>query len=215
MKKRVLQVLTVMVLVLTATFMEALIWVNDLGRGLVEGAAEPCENMVTLGADLYFKANADMMAFFAETETAPGEEYNFSKALAVVQSSLGYLNEAKVNYIQANQLAVSAGYNPSEIDLLKNFNYDTFAVAQGLEIPMKDKVRTFFKNGNIAGFYQEIAKGLDDLIVTLRKLERNLQEKTKPQVALVWEALQKFSKLTLFGNYGTVMSMAAFSKAKI
>ncbi|HLP45788.1 MAG TPA: hypothetical protein VK469_07580, partial [Candidatus Kapabacteria bacterium] len=211
--KRALQLLTVMVLVLTATFMEALIWVNDIGRSLVDGASEPCENMVTAGADLYFKANADIMTLFAETEMAPGEEYNYSKALTSVQASLGYLNEAKTNYVQAAQLATSAGYIQSEIDLLKNYDYDTLAVAQGLNNNIKEKVKVFLKNGDVAGYYQEIAVRLEDVMTTLKVLEKNLQEKTKPQIAVVWEAVQKISDLTLFGNYGTVMSMAAFSKS--
>lgn len=214
MKKRVLQLLTVMVLVLTATFMEGLIWVNDIGRTLVDGASEPCENMVTAGADLYFKANAEIMTLFAETEIAPGEEYNYSKALTSVQTSLGYLNEAKTNYIQAAQLAATAGYIQSEIDSLKNYDYDTFAVTQGLnDNNIKEKVKIFFKNGDVAGYYQEIAVRLGDLMTTLKIFEKNLQEKTKPQIAAVWVAVQKISDLTLFGNYGTVMSMAAFSKS--
>lgn len=212
MKKRVLQLLTVLVVVLTATTMDAVICVNDFGRYLNGEASDKCENLVTAGSDLYFKANADMMNFFAETEVAPGEKYNFSKALWFVRSALGYLNEAKTNYIQAAQIASDAGYQ-QDIELLKIYAYDSFAAGIGLNEAVKDRVKVFLANGDVIGFYQEIAHRLEELTSILKILENNLQAKTKPQISTVWEALQKLSDLTLFGNYGTVMAVAASVKA--
>lgn len=211
-KKRILQLLTVLLVVLTATMMDAVICVNDFGRYLNGEASDKCENLVTAGSDLYFKANADMMNFFAETEIAPGEKYNFSKALLKVRSALRYLNEAKTNYIQAAQIASAAGYQ-ADIDLLKTYEYDGFAAGLGLNMAIKNEVKVFLNNGDVAGFYQEIAHRLDGLTSILKVLENNLQTKTKPQISTVWEALQKMSDLTLFGNYGTVMAVAASDKA--
>lgn len=212
MKRQALQVLTVLVLVLTATMMDAIIHVNDICRSLPDGPAGLCENMVTQGAGLYFNANVSIMGFFAETEITPDKEYNFTKALSLVQSALGYLKEAKANYSQAAQIGTASGYIQAEIDLLKIYDYDKFAVEQGLNDAIKERVKCFLKNGDVIGIYQEVANRIEDLITTLKMVEKNLQNNTKPQIPTVWGLLQKTSDLTLFGNYATVMATAAFGQ---
>ncbi|MCX6582201.1 MAG: hypothetical protein NT166_18680 [Candidatus Aminicenantes bacterium] len=211
MKKRALQVLTVLVLVLTATVMDAVIHVNDFGRTFA-GGQSTCESKVTQGAELYFKANVSIMSFFAETEITPDKEYNFTKALSLVQSALGYLKEAKTNYSQAAQIGSAAGYIQAEVAMLKAFDYDKFAAEQGLNEGIKERVKCFLKNGDVIGIYQEVANRVEELTATLKVVEKNLQDNVKPQISTVWELLQKSSDLTLFGNYATVMATAAFGQ---
>lgn len=212
MKKQALQLLTVLVLVLTATRVDAVIHVNDICRTLPEGSAGLCENMVTQGAGLYFNANVSIMGFFAETEITPDKEYNFTKTLSLVQSALGYLKEAKANYSQAAQIGSASGYIQTEIEQLKSFDYDKFAAEQGMNESIKARVKCFLKNGDVIGLYQEVANRVEDLIVTLKVVEKALQGGVKPQISIVWELLQKSSDLTLFGNYATVMATAAFGQ---
>ncbi|MDQ1354929.1 MAG: hypothetical protein QG657_5238 [Acidobacteriota bacterium] len=212
MKKQALQLLTVLVLVLTATTVEAVVWVNDICRTLPEGPSVLCENMVTQGAELYFKANANIMSFFAETEIGSAKEYNFTIALSLVQSTLGYLKEANANYNQAAQIGSTAGYISAEIELLKSFDYDKFAAEKGLNDAIKERVKCFLKSGDVIGIYQEVAYRIEEVTTTLKVVEKNLQNNVKPQISTVWELLQKFSDLTLFGNYATVMAMAAFGQ---
>ena len=211
-KKRALQLLTVMVLVLTATMMDAVIHVNDICRSLPDGPSGLCENMVTQGAELYFKANVSIMSFFAETEITPDKEYNFTKTLSLVQSALGYLKDAKANYSQAAQIGSASGYIQAEIAMLKAFDYDKFAAEQGLNEGIKERVKCFLKNGDVIGIYQEVANRVEELTATLKVVEKNLQDNVKPQISTVWELLQKSSDLTLFGNYATVMATAAFGQ---
>lgn len=211
MKRQALQLLTVLVLALTAATMEAVIHVNDFGRVFTDEQST-CESMVTQGAELYFKANANIMSFFAETEISSGKEYNFTKALSLVQSTLGYLKEAKENYSQAAQIGSASGYIQAEIGLLKVYDYDKFAAEKGLNDAIKEKVKCFLKNGDVIGIYQEVANRMEELTTTLKVVEKNLQNNVKPQISSVWELLQKFSDLTLFGNYATVMATAAFGQ---
>jgi hypothetical protein len=211
MKRQALQVLTVLVLVLTAATVEAVIHVNDFGRVFAEEQST-CESMVTQGAEIYFKANANIMSFFAETEVTADKEYNFTKALSLVQSTLGYLKEAQANYSQAAQIGLAAGYIQSEIGLLKVYDYDKFALEKGLNDSIKERVKCFLKNGDVIGIYQEVANRVEELTAILKVVEKNLQNNVKPQISTVWELLQKFSDLTLFGNYATVMATAAFGQ---
>jgi hypothetical protein len=211
MKKQALQFLTVMVLVLTATTMDAVIHVNDYGR-VFSGDQSTCEGLVTQGAELYFKATANLMSFFAETEVTPDKEYNFTKSLSLIQSALGYLKEAKANYSQAAQVGLAAGYIPAEIGLLKTFDYDKVALEKGLNDGIKERVKCFLKSGDVIGIYQEVANRAEELTAILKVLEKNLQNNEKPQISTVCELLQKSSDLTLFGNYATVLATSAFGQ---
>ena len=211
MKKKVLTLLTFMVLFLTISGLEAVVWINDVCRLFPEGKSRgDIETLVTEGAALYLKANADLMNLCAESEIIPTKEYDFTRALSLVQSALGYLTEAKAKYLQAVQLGIAAGYLQEELDLLKTFDYDGFAAQHELNETIKDRVKGFLKNGDVTGFYQEAADQLETLTVTLKDIEKSLQSNLKPKVPTLWELIQKLSELTLFGNYGTVMGQTAF-----
>lgn len=211
MKKKVLTLLTCLVLFLTISGLEAVVWINDVCRLFPEGKSRgDIETLVTEGAALYFKANADLMNLCAESEITPTKEYDFTRALSLVQSALGYLKEAKAKYLQAVQLGIAAGYLQEELDLLKTFDYDGFAAQHELNETIKNRVKEFLKNGDVTGFYQEAADQLETLTGTLKDIEKTLQSNLKPKIETLWGLVQKLSELTLFGNYGTVMGQTAF-----
>jgi hypothetical protein len=211
MKKKHLTLLTILVLFLTVPGLEAVVWINDVCRTFPEGKSRgDIETLVTEGAALYFKANADLMNLCAESEIIPTKEYDFTRALSLVQSALGYLKGAKAKYLQAVQMGIAAGYIQEELDLLKTFDYDSFAAQHELNQTIKDRVKGFLKNGDVTGFYQEAADRLETLTVTLKDIEKSLQDNLKPKVPTLWDLVQKLSQLTLFGNYGTVMGQTAF-----
>jgi hypothetical protein len=214
MNKKHLTLLTFLVLFLTVPGLEAVVWINNVcdpfPGGKASGDSGDIESLVTEGAALYFKANADIMNLCAESEITPNKDYNFSRSLSLVQSALGNLKEAKAKYLQAVQMGIAAGYIQEKLDLLKTFDYDGFAAQQELNETIKDSVKGFLKNGDVTGFYQEAADQLEELMVILKDIEKSLQNNLKPKVPTLWHLVQKLSQLTLFGNYGTVMGQTAF-----
>lgn len=211
MNKKHLTLLTFLVLFITIPGLEAVVWINDVCRTFPEGKSSGgIETLVTEGAALYFKANADIMNLCAESEITPTKDYNFPRALSLVQSASGYLKEAKAKYLQAVQMGIAAGYIQETLDLLKTFDYDGFAAQQGLNETIKNRVKGFLKNGDVTGFYQEAANQLEMLTVILKDIEKSLQDNLKPKAPTLWNLVQKLSELTLFGNYGTVMAQTAF-----
>jgi hypothetical protein len=210
MKKSFLTFFLVGVFFVMVPNIEAFHWCNDICRGFEEGKSGDIENLVIEGSSLYFRANADIMNLYAEAEISPYVEYSYSKSLLLVQSALGYLKESKSKYLQAAQMGIAAGYVESKINLLKTFNYDHFAAKQGLNEAVKNRVKSYLKNGDVIGFYKEVADELDGLMVILTDMEKRLQDGVKPSLPVFWNLLQKLSELTLFGNYGTVMGLTAF-----
>lgn len=188
---------------------DAFFWCNDIASPFDEGKSSTIENLVIEGSSLYFKANAEMMNLYAEAEIPPNVEYNDAGSLVLVQSALGYLKASKSKYLQAIQVGRAVGYVESKIDLLKTFNYDRFEVESGLNKTVANRVKGFLKNGDVIGYYQEIADELDGLMVILSDMEKSLQDRVKPSIPVFWDLLQKLSELTLFGNYGTMMGQTA------
>jgi hypothetical protein len=210
MKRTFLTIILVGVVFVMVPRVEAFFWVNDIYRGFEEEKSGNIENMVIEGASLYFKANADIMNLYAEAEILPDVEFNDSRSLALVQSALGYLKESRSKYLQAIQMGIGAGYVESKIELLKSFNYDRLASEQGLNETVKNRVKSFLKNGDVIGYYKEVVDELDILMVILMDMEKSLQDGIKPSLTVFWNLLQKLSELTLFGHYGTVMGQTAF-----
>jgi len=159
---------------------------------------------------LYFKANADIMKFCAGIETLPDTEYDFAGASALVQSAREYLKQAREKYLQAAQTGIAAGYVQTSVNQLKTFDYDRFAAEQELNGTVMDRVKAYLVTGDVIGFYQATADGLEALTVLLEGIGKDLQNKTKPQIPAVWDLIQKLSEFTLFGNYGTVAAHTAF-----
>ncbi len=210
MKRTFLTLFLVGVFFVMVPKVEAFHWCNDICGGFEEDKSGDIENLVIEGASLYFRANADIMNLYAEAEIPPDVEYNYFKSLALVQSALEYLKESKSKCLQAAQMGIAAGYVESKIDLLKTFNYDRFAAKHGLNETVKNRVKSYLKNGDVIGYYQEVADELDGLMVILTDMEKSLQDSVKPSLTMFWNLLQKLSELTLFGNYGTVMGQTAF-----
>ena len=80
--------------------MGAFFWCNDIASPFDEGKSGTIENLVIEGSSLYFKANAEIMNLYAETEILPNVEYNNARSLERVQLALGYLKESKSKYLQ-------------------------------------------------------------------------------------------------------------------
>lgn len=209
MKKKNLTLFLLAIFFVMSSALNAVIWVNDIVSVFPEEKAAGIETLVTEGSALYFKANADIMNFCAGIEIAPTAEYECSGALSLVQSAQGYLKESREKYLQAAQTGIAAGYVQSKRTQLISFDFDRFAEEQELNGVVKERVKGYLANGDVTGFYQATADGLEELTGLLEDIEKSLQSKTKPQIPLVWKLLQKLSELTLFGNLGTVMAQTA------
>jgi hypothetical protein len=209
--KKTTAVLFLMVVLLTAApRLSAFFWVNDILPPFPEGKAGAIEACVIGGASLYFKANSDIMTFFAEAEIPNKVEYNMSRGLELIQSSIKHLRESKKKLLQAAQLGITAGYVERRRSILKNFRYDRFSLEKGMNETIKNRVKSYLENGDVTGFYLEAAEQVDKLLVILADMEESLQNNSKPPLTVSWSLLQKLSELTLFGNYATCIARSAF-----
>lgn len=210
MKKRILTIFSLLLFFITIVPVGAVVWVNNFGGNFPGEKAVGIENLVIEGSALYFKANADIMKFCAGIEILPDTEYDFAGASALVQSAREYLKKAREKYLQAVQTGIAAGYVQTSVNQLKTFDYDGFAAEQELNGTVNDRVKAYLAAGDVTGFYQATADGLEALSVILEGIGKDLQNKTKPQIPAVWDLIQKLSELTLFGNYGTVAAQTAY-----
>jgi hypothetical protein len=210
MRKVVTVFFLVIVMLVIVPQLKAFYWVNDIIPPFTEGKSAAIEKFVISGASLYFKANSDIMTFYAEAEIPGDVEYNMSRGLALIQSAIKYLKESKKQLFQAAQLGISAGYEESRRSILKNFHFDRFSIEKGMNETIKNRVKAYLENGDVTGFYLDAAEQLEGLLLILVDMERCLQSNTRPPLTVSWSLLQKLSELTLFGNYATCMARSAF-----
>lgn len=210
MKKTWTVIFLMTVVLAAASQLNAFFWVNDIIPPFPADKARAIEACVINGASFYFKANGDIMSYFAEAEIPESVEYNISRGLAAVQSAIRNLKEARKKLFQAAQLGIAAGYAENRRSILRTFNYDRFSLEKEMNEAIKSRVKIYLENGDVTGFYLEAAEQLDGLLLILTDMEKSLQNNNKPPLQMCWSLLQRLSELTLFGNYATCFSRSAF-----
>ena len=73
-------------------------------------------------------------------------------------------------------------------------------------------VKAYVSGGNILGLYQQNVEYLGEILITLNLVAEKCTAQQSPDISLLWQLLQQFSKAALFGNYCTVTATAVFSQ---
>jgi hypothetical protein len=188
----------------------ALYHVNDIVPPFPDPDQEIIEGNIIDGATFYFRGKAAAMNIFAVGESGAKSLFDFSSALSYTYTAIEYLQKAKSSYLKAYNLGKAAGYVKSSQDVLVNFDYDTFADEQGLNKIIMERVKAYLGKGDVTGFYLQAVKYVDEISEILTIIENDLEKGVKPDTRVFWRLLQKFSESTLFGNYGTMVGIAAF-----
>jgi hypothetical protein len=183
----------------------ALYCANDIVPVFPDKDKGAIEHYVIEGAAAFFKAQADVMNLFSLGEMGARGPFDFSTALSLVRSAEEQLRKAKSSFIQAYDLGKSAGYVESHLSLLKDFDYDGFALREGLNEVIMNRVEAYLAKGDITGFYAQMTEDIDGMIESLTEIRGQLENDLKPKTSAMWQLLQQFSETTLFGNYGTMI----------
>jgi hypothetical protein len=213
MKKTIwLPIFLMVVLLVTARPLTAIYCANDIVPAFPDGDKGAIEHYVIEGAGAYFKAQADVMNLFSLGETGALGPFDFPAALSLVRSAEEQLQKAKSSFLQAYDRGKSAGYAESKLNLLKDFDYDAFALREGLNEAIMKRVEAYLAKGDITGFYAHMAGDIGGMIESLTEIRGQLEVNLKPKTSAMWQLLQQFSETTLFGNYGTIIGQTLFNQ---
>jgi len=188
----------------------AVIACNDIVGGFPEPEAGNIENSVTEGSSLFFQGMAELMNLFDEGEKGAANEL-FPNSTNLIDSAISKFKLAKEKYILAANMGKTVDKTRCNFTYLKTFDYNRFAVENGLIVEIINDVKKYLVNGDAVGFYRRIADDLDNLISRLGILKEKLTSKPAFYRDDYWQLLRQASGLMLFGNYGTMVGKTAYN----
>lgn len=189
----------------------ALYHINDIIPPFPGGDGEAIESNVIDGSAFYFQGKAAAMNIFAVGESGAKSLFDFSSALSYTYTAIEHLQKARSSYLKAYNLGKAVGYVRSKQDVLVNFDYEAFAAEQGLNQIIMERVKAYLGKGDVTGFYMQGVRYVDEILEILSTIKDDLEKGVKPDTRVFWKLLQRFSESTLFGNYGTMVGIAAFN----
>jgi hypothetical protein len=184
--------------------------INDIVPVFPDAEAAEIEDAVIEGASFFFKANAEIMTLYSHCERNYGSYLDYPNCLSSVNSALDYFTNSKEKYKRAVSIGSAAVCKSEKTGLLKNFDYDGFAIKKGLNKDAMGKVKGYLVKADVTGIYQKAADDTGKIIEMLDLIKKDLAKGIKPEITDFWTLLQSISKLMMFGNYSTVAAQYAF-----
>ena len=205
--KKLFVILTVLVVFFP---LYAFIELNDIVPAFPEEVQSPIESAVIEGAVYFLQAHSEVNLLLAEYEKNGKLAFNYAAALSYAGKAINAVEKSIAAYDQAITLGKETGYRS---DMIQKFrNYDAFATEQGLNKDIMEVVKAYVSGGNILGLYQQNVEYLGEILITLNLVAEKCTAQQSPDISLLWQLLQQFSKAALFGNYCTVTATAVFSQ---
>ncbi|HLP46897.1 MAG TPA: hypothetical protein VK469_13165 [Candidatus Kapabacteria bacterium] len=180
---------------------------NDLADPYPGG--KMIEANVIDGAAFFFQAQINISALFLEGENGSKDKLNFGNCITNIDAAIGNLKLAQERMLAAAATAKTTIADENKIAILKGFDYDKLTSEKRLVKEIMQQVKLYLAQGNIPGFYQAFANGLDDMINHLQMMRDKLAANNQPTIDDFWYLLNRSYYIGLFGNYGTVVGQTA------
>jgi len=183
---------------------------NDTDPVFPENDRRAISELLVSGAAGFIDSNCEALLLLREFELSSNSSFSIANALLRTENALNKLEEAMKNYSEALKIGENCGYEKTYRDKLVDFNYDTCIIEEKLNSEIANAVAYYLKRGDVLGMYRKNIENIDELIGILKTIQNSLRNNEKPDIAVFWSLLQKFSMCKLFGNYATVLSTKAF-----
>jgi hypothetical protein len=127
-------------------------------------------------------------------------EYNgISTTSFYIETAKAKIFMAKNIYQDLFNTVKEMEYNEAIINAIKVFDYDKFAIEKGLNISIFDKMKGYFRQGNVKGAFEYLALKSDGIYQMLINFSGDKSE--------LWRIYQEYSEFQLFGQYMTEVIM--------
>lgn len=168
------------------------------------------ENMVN-GAIHFLYAKSHISELLAEYEKSAKDKVtvNTLYSFEISGKAIEELKQAIICYSTAKQIGENIGYNSSQVDLIKAYNYDQ--LKQGYNAYIAGVVIQYLKSGDVIGLYQKNLEYLNNMLNILETMEKEFQANSTPNITAYWKLVQLESEATLFGNTSTVFGLKALN----
>lgn len=161
----------------------------------------PIDFYIVQGAGYFLEANLDIQSLLRQVELQDLKGVNYNEMQAVLNSAMENMNNAKQTYELLIQTALRTPYNQSVIDILKDFDYESFSKENGLNGTIFDKVRGFLQKGDITGVFKYTYSRCLEIIGLLDTIKQDVYGYRLPGLSIFWQLNERTADVSLFGSY--------------
>ena len=159
------------------------------------------EFYIVQGAGYFLKANSDIQILLRHVELQELEGIDYQEMQRMVNSALENMNNAKQTYEILILTALKTPYNQSVIDILKDFDYESFMKENGLNGVIYEKMRGFLQKGDITGVFKYTYSRCLEIIYLLDAINLAVSRYYLPGLSIFWRLNESTADVSLFGSY--------------
>jgi hypothetical protein len=176
---------------------------GDGGDGLAGTTAinNTIEYYITLGAGNYLNAGSDFQIFLKMVEMRDIRGIDILALKKAAGSSLVNMKNAAVIYMLLVKQAEVTPYNEAVIAVLKDFDYHSFMLENGLNPVVFAEVEGYLQKGDITGLLKKVHTDLTEITAMLKAVNEELTLNRVPPLPDLWRLNETFSRVTQFGSY--------------
>jgi hypothetical protein len=177
------------------------------GDGTGETRAALCntdngiEYYIMLAAGYYFDARSDVQELLRAVEWQEIQGVNFWEMQRLAASALFHMENARYINGLLIRTAEATPYNETVLGLLRDFDYDGFKLAKGLNGELFAMARGYLQSGNITGIFKNRGDNYDRVITLLRAIKTDIYNYKMPDLSLFWQLNETLDHISTLGSY--------------
>ena len=159
------------------------------------------EYFIMLGAGHYLDAKSDIQQLLKAVEWQDLQGVNYFEMKLVVEKALFHMKNAKYIYDILIRTAEITPYNDAVQALLKDFDYDAYMLANGLNKSLFDVVRQYLQAGDITGIFKRTYTNYTKIIQLLEAVKKDFYSNQMPGLSIFWQLNETLDSNSTFGSY--------------
>ncbi len=159
------------------------------------------DNYVIDGAGYFLEAYSNTLLLMKKIEWSNKEGLKTDELKLLVSHALKNMEAAREAYGNLARAADNTSYNPAIIEKLKNFDYDAFQKANGLNPTIFALVKAYLGNGEIRKLYYDFSSAVEEITGLLKQVKDQFEIGNFTPVKEIWKLNGLFSESLLFGQY--------------
>jgi hypothetical protein len=195
----------IIIVVATVAYLNAFVVFNDIPPVFNSRSTQAMESMTIDGTSSFLRSNADAFLLLNEVEIGYPSNLNFPYALALTESAIWKLEEARGRYQEIISVSQNSNYEDTRIKRLRRFNYGLFAIKKNLNSDVMKGLQNYLGKGDIMGLYLKNIANMNNILRLLTDIKKQLTAGITPPISSFWSLLQQYSDSILLGNYATMV----------
>lgn len=159
------------------------------------------ERYVMEGAGYFLKSHSDTLLLLNKIELSDLNGVDYSELQQLAADALTNMQNAKATYFSLTQIADTALYEQTVIDLLPVFNYNSFQQAKDLNSVTFGRAEAYLGAGDVRGIYHKILSDTQTIIDKLSVVKSAVDTGLLPETSDLWRLNQSYSETQLLGQY--------------